>query len=115
MNPLDLLACLGRNADVAYEELNMRYLRVVCDAAILARRLADDASISLDAGCGVEARPVRDDESSGGTGLVADANGRPGLRTDLRGPGRPFATVARRAVPSPSSAARRATDSRSVA
>jgi hypothetical protein len=40
VNPLDLLACLGRNADVAYEELNMRYLRVVCDAAILARRPA---------------------------------------------------------------------------
>lgn len=114
MSPFEIIRRIGERADAEYEELQRRYLQVVCDAAILARSLADD-SISLDAGCGDEACPVRDDEPSGGTGLGADANGRPGLRTDLRKPGRPFTTVARRAASSPSSAARRATDSRSVA
>ncbi len=114
MSPFEILRRIGERSDLEYEALQRNYLHAVCDAAILARRLADDA-IDLDAGCGGEVMPDRDDEPSGGTGLGAVTNGRPGERTDLRRPGRPFTTVARRAVPSPSSAARRATDSRSVA
>ena len=108
MSPFEILRRIGERSDLEYEALQRNHLQLVCDAAILARRLADP--IDLDAGCGGEVMTDRDDEPSGGTGLGAVTNGRPGERTDLRRAGRPFTTVARRAVPSPSSAARRATD-----
>ena len=69
MSPFEILRRIGERSDLEYEALQRNHLQLVCDAAILARRLADP--IDLDAGCGGEVMTDRDDEPSGGTGLAA--------------------------------------------